>query len=105
MWAACSGNSRSAANRSGAGLHRRYVDIDDLEEICKRAGRLVDRVPLHHCFAALEIGDLLHHAGGSIYRMHPALGGFPASRHPSDEVGQRAFMGCMIIPLQCSVGS
>ena len=38
------------------GLHRRYVDIDCLEEICKRAGRPVGRATIHHCFVALETG-------------------------------------------------
>ncbi|EGV31729.1 Tetratricopeptide TPR_2 repeat-containing protein [Thiorhodococcus drewsii AZ1] len=77
------------------GLHRRYVDIDDLEQIAERAGTPVTRETLNPCLAALETGGLLHHEGQGIYRMHPALSGFLADRHPATEAAQRGFVDFM----------
>jgi tetratricopeptide (TPR) repeat protein len=77
------------------GLHRRFVDIDYLEQIAQAAGRPVPRATIEACFAALEAGGLLHQEGNGIYRMHPALSGFLASRHPADEAAQRAFVDFM----------
>jgi tetratricopeptide (TPR) repeat protein len=77
------------------GLHRRFVDIDSLEQIVQAADRPVLRATLDACFAALEAGGLLHHEGNGIYRMHPAVSGYLTSRHPADEPAQRGFVDFM----------
>ncbi len=78
------------------GLHRRYVDINFLEVVYKGTARSVERETLNHCFTALEKGGLLHHQSNDIYRMHPALSGFLAGRHPADEAQQRGFIDFMV---------
>ncbi|MCG6862771.1 MAG: tetratricopeptide repeat protein, partial [Chromatiaceae bacterium] len=77
------------------GLHRRYVDIDYLEQMAKLGGTPTERQTLNQCFAALQAGGLLHAEGQGIYRMHPALGGFLAARHPAAAVAQRGFVDFM----------
>jgi len=77
------------------GLHRRYVHVASLEQIAKGAGTPVTRETLTPCLAALETGGLLHHEGLGIYRMHPALSGFLAGRHPATEAVRRGFVDFM----------
>ena len=78
------------------GLHRRFVDIDYLEQMMRQGtDAAVGRETLEACFTTLEHGGLLQHLGNGIYRMHPALSGFLARRHPAGEVRQRGFVDFM----------
>ncbi len=77
------------------GLHRRFVDIDYLARMETGEEGTGARATLEHCFTALENGGLLHHLGNGIYRMHPALSGFLAQRHPAGELWQRGFVDFM----------
>ncbi len=77
------------------GPHRRFLDIDDLEQMAKAAGTPLPRATLEQCIAALEAGGLLQHQGQGIHQLHPALSGFLAEGYPPPEPARRAFVDFM----------
>ena len=77
------------------GLHRRFVDRDDLQSVLKEDADGQQASTSAEAFALLEQGGLLQHLGQGIYRLHPALSGYLERTHPAKEEEQRAFVDFM----------
>ncbi|HIJ83596.1 MAG TPA: tetratricopeptide repeat protein, partial [Magnetococcales bacterium] len=77
------------------GLHQRFVDVDYLEPMAETVKLNLSRSQIDPCLFALERGGMLHHVGNGIHRMHPALSGYLAARHPAEAGVLRGFVTVM----------